>query len=92
MNGIAKTCAGMLARILDFSFAGYGLVCDKAFLKILFHHARYLWLRFRSRWVCQEVGLSFRAGYARAAERFSAYISRTFGDRKEKLEWYFRGR
>jgi hypothetical protein len=92
MNGIAKTCAGMLARILDFSFAGYGLVYDKAFLKILFHHARYLWLRLRSRWVYQEVALSFRTGYNRVAETFSAYINKAFGDRKEKPEWYFRER
>lgn len=41
MKEIKKICAGMVARILDFTFAGYGFVCDRTFLKIIFHHIRY---------------------------------------------------
>jgi len=36
-----KICAGMIAKILDFTFAGYGFVCDRTFPKIIFHHIRY---------------------------------------------------
>ncbi|MEO6963770.1 MAG: hypothetical protein ABIY90_17510 [Puia sp.] len=49
MNGMLKTGVSVFARIMDFAFSGYGLVCDVVFLKLMFQHVgyRYIsWLQF----------------------------------------------
>lgn len=50
MSGITKIVAGVFARVLDFAFSGYGLVCDAVILKIIFQHFRYRYLRYRNLW------------------------------------------
>ncbi|MDP4128757.1 MAG: hypothetical protein Q8918_06675 [Bacteroidota bacterium] len=51
MNGIAKIGTVLMARILDFAFSGYGLVCDVVILKILFQHFHYQCIRCRNLWM-----------------------------------------
>jgi hypothetical protein len=44
MNGLMKIGAGVVARIIDFAFSGYGLVCDVVFLKLILRHISYRYL------------------------------------------------
>ena len=77
----------MIARILDFSLSGYGLVCDSTFLKIIFHQVRYLHLRVRNFLVrCYTTPL-LRKWYLRAGEKLAELINL-----EEDEKWYLRGR
>lgn len=40
MQAMTKISVSVLAKILGYAFAGYGLVCDAHFLKALFQQAR----------------------------------------------------
>jgi hypothetical protein len=77
----------MIAKILDFTFAGYGLVCDRAFLKIIFHYVRYLFVRFRN-WLIK----CYRTPYLRDVySRIAAKLTE-FMNLEENEKWYLRGR
>ena len=40
MQAMTKISVSLLAKILGYAFAGYGLVCDAHFLKALFQQAK----------------------------------------------------
>jgi len=87
MKGIMKICAGMMAKILDFTFAGYGFVCDKTFLKIIFHHIRYLSVSCRDFIVKCYSTPFLKEYYTRMADELSALLNL-----EENEKWYLRGR
>lgn len=87
MHKIIKFWTGLTARILNFSFAGYGLVCDPAFLKIIFHYVGFPFIFGRDliRKFWKESW--FRDIYAHIAEKIAG-----LKNLQENEEWYFRGR
>jgi hypothetical protein len=48
MHGITKIVTGVTAKILDFMFSGYGLVCDAMLLKTIFQHLHYRYIVCRN--------------------------------------------
>jgi hypothetical protein len=50
MNGMLKIGAGVVARIMDFAFSGYGLVCDVVFLKLIVQHVGYRYISCLQWW------------------------------------------
>ena len=40
MQAMSKISVNLLAKILGYAFAGYGLVCDAHFLKAIFHQVK----------------------------------------------------
>ncbi len=87
MNGISKICIGVITKILDFTFAGYGLVCDGIFLKIIFHHLGYQYNRYRNLVVKYRMPAYVRELYTRTAEKLTGLMNL-----EENEKWYFRGR
>jgi hypothetical protein len=87
MGGIFKICTGLIAKILDFAFAGYGLVCDAAFLKIIFRHISYPIGRCRKLVAKYREQSWFGCLYTRIAEKLAE-----LKNLQENEKWYFRGR
>jgi hypothetical protein len=87
MKGIMKICTGMMAKILDFTFAGYGFVCDKTFLKIIFYHIRYYSVSCRNFIVKCSSTPFLKEYYTRIADELSALLNL-----EENEKWYLRGR
>jgi hypothetical protein len=87
MHKIIKFSTGLTARILDFSFAGYGLMCDTAFLKIIFRYLGFPFIFGRNLIRKFWEGSGFRDIYAHIAEKIAGL--KNF---QENEEWYFRGR
>jgi len=87
MKGIMKICTGMIAKILDFTFAGYGFVCDRTFLKIIFHHIRYHYTSCRNFIVKCYSTPFLKEYYTQAADELRALLNL-----EENEKWYFRGR
>ena len=77
----------MLAKILDFTFAGYGLVCDRTFLKIVFHYIRYLYSHCRNFLVKCYTTHYLRDIYSHIAGKLAELINL-----EENEKWYLRGR
>lgn len=87
MNRIAKMLSGIITKILDFTFAGYGLVCDGAFMKIIFHHINFQYIRCRNFIVKSWLQSPGKEVYGRLADKLA-----DLRNREDDEKWYFRGR
>jgi hypothetical protein len=87
MNGIAKILSGIIAKALDFLFAGYGLVCDASFMKIIFHHINFQYTRCRNFIVKSWSQFPGKEIYSRLADKIA-----DLRNREDDEKWYFRGR
>jgi hypothetical protein len=87
MKGITKICTGMMVKILDFTFAGYGFVCDRMLLKIIFQQIRYHYVSCRH-FIIKCYNTPFlKEYYDRAADELTALLNL-----EENEKWYLRGR
>ena len=77
----------MTARILNFSFAGYGLMCDTAFLKIIFRYVGFPFIFGRNLIKRFWKGSRFRDIYAHIGAKIAG-----LKNLQKNEEWYFRGR
>ncbi|HEY4155127.1 MAG TPA: hypothetical protein VGM24_06860 [Puia sp.] len=87
MSGIFKIISGLIANVLDFAFAGYGLVCDNSFIKINLNHLNFRYTRCRDLWVKCYTTPYLREWYSRVAGKLAELINL-----EENEKWYLRGR
>lgn len=85
MNGIARISAGVAAKIIDFAFSGYGLVCDLVFLKIIFQHYSYRCIRIRNAWMQSSLRAELKVVMLQVENKLNDLMHP-----HQKDDWYFR--